>query len=121
MEKRRLGGSGLEVSALGFGSMGISSGYGPPMAREEGIGILRAAVDAGVTFRWPETVDVAAWRIADNWQTHISPGCSMARIRSRVGWPTALAAATICLCVTVCDEGMGHLLTGGVETFPRRS
>ena len=50
MQKRRLGKSGLEVSALGFGCMGISSGYGPATSREEGIAIIRAAVDGGVTF-----------------------------------------------------------------------
>jgi aryl-alcohol dehydrogenase-like predicted oxidoreductase len=50
MQKRTLGTSGLEVSALGFGCMGISFGYGQPTSREDGIGIIRAAVDAGVTF-----------------------------------------------------------------------
>src|SRR6185312_7905803 len=38
-----------EVSALGFGCMGISFGYGQPASREEGVGIIRAAADAGVT------------------------------------------------------------------------
>jgi aryl-alcohol dehydrogenase-like predicted oxidoreductase len=50
MQKRQLGTSGLEVSALGFGCMGISFGYGPASSREEGIAIIRAAVDSGVTF-----------------------------------------------------------------------
>jgi aryl-alcohol dehydrogenase-like predicted oxidoreductase len=50
MQKRTLGKSGLEVSALGFGCMGISFGYGPATSRQEGIAIIRAAVDAGVTF-----------------------------------------------------------------------
>jgi aryl-alcohol dehydrogenase-like predicted oxidoreductase len=50
MQKRALGKSGLEVSALGFGCMGISFGYGPAANREEGIAIIRAAVDGGVTF-----------------------------------------------------------------------
>ena len=50
MQKRTLGKSGLEVSALGFGCMGISFGYGPATSREEGIAIIRAAVDGGVTF-----------------------------------------------------------------------
>jgi pyridoxine 4-dehydrogenase len=49
MQKRVLGRSGLEVSTLGFGCMGLSSGYGPAVSRDEGIAILRAAVDAGVT------------------------------------------------------------------------
>jgi aryl-alcohol dehydrogenase-like predicted oxidoreductase len=50
MQKRILGRDGLEVSALGFGCMGISSDYGQPTSRDEGIAIIRAAVDGGVTF-----------------------------------------------------------------------
>src|SRR6476660_5525100 len=50
MQKRKLGGSDLEVSALGFGCMGISFGYGPATSRDEGIEIIRAAVEGGVTF-----------------------------------------------------------------------
>ena len=50
MQKRTLGTSGLGVSALGFGCMGISFGYGPATGREEGIDIIRAAVERGVTF-----------------------------------------------------------------------
>jgi aryl-alcohol dehydrogenase-like predicted oxidoreductase len=50
MEKRKLGNSGLDASALGFGCMGISANYGPPMEGPEGIGIIRAAVERGVTF-----------------------------------------------------------------------
>ena len=50
MQKRILGKGGLEVSALGFGCMGISFGYGPAASREQGTAIIRAAVDRGVTF-----------------------------------------------------------------------
>jgi len=50
VQKRMLGKSGLEVSALGFGCMGISQSYGRPSSREDGIAIIRAAVDRGVTF-----------------------------------------------------------------------
>ena len=50
MQKRMLGTSGLDVSALGFGCMGISFSYGPATSREEGIAVIRAAVDGGVTF-----------------------------------------------------------------------
>ena len=50
MDRRRLGGGGLEVSAIGFGCMGISSGLGPPAARQDGIAVVRAAVERGVTF-----------------------------------------------------------------------
>ena len=47
---RKLGSGGLEVSALGLGCMGMSSGYGPPMDEQAAIGLLRAAVERGVTF-----------------------------------------------------------------------
>ena len=50
MQKRTLGKTGLEVSAIGFGCMGISFGYGPATSREDGVAIVRAAVDGGVTF-----------------------------------------------------------------------
>ena len=50
MQQRRLGTSGLNVSALGFGCMGISFGYGPATTREDGVAIIRAAFEAGVTF-----------------------------------------------------------------------
>src|SRR5262245_36449770 len=50
MQKRMLGKNGLEVSALGFGCMGISFAYGPATSRDDGIAIIRAAVDDGVTF-----------------------------------------------------------------------
>jgi aryl-alcohol dehydrogenase-like predicted oxidoreductase len=50
MQKRKLGKNGLEVSAIGFGAMGMSQSYGPPGPREESIRVLRAAVERGVTF-----------------------------------------------------------------------
>src|SRR6266436_595351 len=50
MLTRKLGLGGLEVSAIGFGAMGMSQSYGPAGPREERIGVLRAAVERGVTF-----------------------------------------------------------------------
>ena len=50
MDKRRLGTSGLEVSALGFGCMGINFAYGPGISRDAGVALIRTAVDRGVTF-----------------------------------------------------------------------
>lgn len=50
MQKRRLGKSNLEVSALGLGCMGMSFGYGPPGDRDEMISLIRRAVERGVTF-----------------------------------------------------------------------
>jgi len=50
MQKRKLGRSGLEVSALGLGCMGLSAAYGRPLSRPEAIALVRAAVERGVTF-----------------------------------------------------------------------
>jgi len=49
MKTRKLGNTGPEVSAIGFGCMGLSFGYGPATSREDGIAIIRAAFDGGVT------------------------------------------------------------------------
>jgi len=50
MEKKKLGNSNLEVSAIGLGCMGLSFGYGPAVEREDGIKLIRSAVEKGVTF-----------------------------------------------------------------------
>src|ERR1700740_3636751 len=50
MQKRQLGKSGLEVSALGYGCMGLESVYGPAADRQKGVKLIRAAFERGVTF-----------------------------------------------------------------------
>src|SRR5438034_7485796 len=50
MQKRKLGKSNLEVSAIGLGCMGMSYGYGPAADRREMISLIRTAVDRGITF-----------------------------------------------------------------------
>ncbi|HET8669365.1 MAG TPA: aldo/keto reductase, partial [Candidatus Saccharimonadales bacterium] len=50
MQKRRLGNSNLEVSAIGLGCMGLSFGYGPATDKQEAISLIRSAVERGVTF-----------------------------------------------------------------------
>ena len=72
MKKRKLGNSGLEVSAIGLGCMGMSFGLGPAKDKQEMISLIRSAVERGVTFfdtqkfmdrspmkSCPETVDCA--------------------------------------------------------------
>src|SRR5579872_5453818 len=49
MQKRKLG-KNLEVSAIGLGCMGLSSGFGPAVEKQQGIALIRAAFDRGVTF-----------------------------------------------------------------------
>jgi aryl-alcohol dehydrogenase-like predicted oxidoreductase len=50
MQKRKLAASGIEVSAIGFGCMGLSYGYGPATEKQAAISLIRAAFDSGVTF-----------------------------------------------------------------------
>src|SRR5882762_7114485 len=50
MQKRKLGRSNLDVSALGLGCMGMSFGYGPPADKQQMIALIRAAFERGVTF-----------------------------------------------------------------------
>ncbi|MHB1303514.1 MAG: aldo/keto reductase [Acidiphilium sp.] len=50
MQTRKLGNSGLEVSAIGLGCMGLSFGYGPAVEKQDGISLIRSAVEHGVTF-----------------------------------------------------------------------
>ena len=50
MQKRELGGSGLEVSAIGLGCMGLSFGYGPATEKHQAITLIRTAFERGVTF-----------------------------------------------------------------------
>src|ERR1700738_2693659 len=50
MQKRKLGKSNLEVSALGLGCMGMSFSYGPAADKQEMVSLLRTAVDLGITF-----------------------------------------------------------------------
>jgi aryl-alcohol dehydrogenase-like predicted oxidoreductase len=50
MQKRKLGRSDLEVSAVGFGCMGLNSGYGRPLSKEDAIKLIRDTADRGVTF-----------------------------------------------------------------------
>jgi len=50
MKKRKLGNSGLEVSAIGLGCMGLSHGYGPAVDKADGIALIRGAYERGVTF-----------------------------------------------------------------------
>lgn len=50
MKKRKLGKSTLEVSAVGLGCMGLSHGYGQPVGKQQGIALIRAAVDRGISF-----------------------------------------------------------------------
>ena len=77
MQKRKLGKSGLEVSALGLGCMSMSSGYGPAGEKQAMIAVIRAAVENGVTF-----FDTA--EIYGPWKNEELVGEALAPFRGRV-------------------------------------
>jgi aryl-alcohol dehydrogenase-like predicted oxidoreductase len=77
MQKRKLGKSGLEVSALGLGCMGMSFGYGPAGDEQEMISVIRAAVDLGVTF-----FDTA--EVYGPYTNEVLVGKALAPVRDRV-------------------------------------
>ncbi|MBN8227963.1 aldo/keto reductase [Corallococcus macrosporus] len=77
MQKRRLGKSNLEVSAIGLGCMGMSHGYGPPADKQEMISLLRSAVDQGVTF-----FDTA--EVYGPWTNETLVGEALAPVRGQV-------------------------------------
>lgn len=77
MKKRKLGNNNLEVSALGLGCMGMSSGYGPAGEKSAMIAVIRAAVESGVTF-----FDTA--EIYGPWKNEELVGEALAPFRARV-------------------------------------
>lgn len=81
MNKRELGKSGLEVSALGLGCMGISFGYGTGLEKKDGIELIRAAVERGVTF-----FDTA--EVYGPWANEEVVGEALAPFRDRVAIAT---------------------------------
>jgi len=85
MHKRKLGNSGLEVSALGLGCMGMSFSYAPFPDKQEMISLIRTAVERGVTF-----FDTAEWRCCN------SPPVTLPMARPRCGVATRLARRRGC-------------------------
>jgi aryl-alcohol dehydrogenase-like predicted oxidoreductase len=77
MQKRRLGNSGLEVSALGLGCMGMSASYGTPADENEMVALMHKAVDLGITF-----FDTA--EIYGPWTNEVLVGKGLAGLRDKV-------------------------------------
>ncbi len=85
MQKRKLGTSGLEVSELGFGCMGMSFSYGPPKDTKEMTALLHAAVERGVTFF--DTAEVYGPLINENLVGEaLAPFCGRVVIATKFGW-----------------------------------
>ena len=70
MQQRQLGKSGLNVSTLGLGCMGMSFGYGPPADRDAMIALMRTAVEQGVTLPARITHPVQLYDSFIRYQTH---------------------------------------------------
>jgi aryl-alcohol dehydrogenase-like predicted oxidoreductase len=103
MQKRTLGKSNLEVSAIGLGCMGMSFGYGPAMDKQQGISLIRAAVDRGVTFF--DTAEVyGPWTNEELVGEALAPMRDKVVIATKFGWD-------------INDEGKN---LGGLNSKPER-
>ena len=88
MIKRTLGSSGLEVSAIGLGCMGLSHGYGPAVSQQDGIALIRAAVDLGISF-----FDTA--QVYGPFSNEELVGKALAPVREQVVIATKFAPSTV--------------------------
>jgi aryl-alcohol dehydrogenase-like predicted oxidoreductase len=85
MQKRKLGKSGLEVSEIGFGCMGMSFGFGPPKDKQEMIKLLHSCVDRGVTFF--DTAEVYGPYINEELVGEgLAPFRDQVKIATKFGW-----------------------------------
>ena len=85
MQKRKLGNSNLEVSAIGLGCMGLSFGYGPAVEKQQGISLIRAAVERGVTFF--DTAEVyGPWTNEELVGEALAPYRDQVVIATKFGW-----------------------------------
>src|SRR3974390_3232145 len=89
MQKRTLGKSTLEVSAIGLGCMGLSFGYGPAVEKQHGISLIRAAVERGVTFF--DTAEVyGPWTNEELVGEALAPFRGRVVIATKFGWKPAI-------------------------------
>ena len=103
MQKRYLGKSKLEVSAIGLGCMGLSFGYGPAVEKAQGISLIRAAVERGVTFF--DTAEVyGPWTNEELVGEALAPMRDKVAIATKFGWK-------------IDDEGKN---TGALDSRPER-
>ncbi len=103
MQKRKLGKSKLEVSAIGLGCMGLSFGYGPAVEKQHGVSLIRAAVERGVTFF--DTAEVyGPWTNEELVGEALAPYRDKVVIATKFGWDI--------------DENGKN--TGGLDSRPER-
>ena len=121
MEKRKLGKSNLEVSALGLGCMGMSFSYGAPKDRQEMITLIRAAVDRGITFF--DTAEVyGPYTNEDLLGEALEPVRDKVVIATKFGWqieggkPVGLNSCPEQV-RRVADASLGRLRTDVIDLF----
>src|SRR3974390_2288820 len=103
MQKRKLGNSNLEVSAIGLGCMGLSFGYGPAVEKQQGVSLIRAAVERGVTFF--DTAEVyGPWTNEELVGEALAPVRDKVVIATKFGW-------------NIDENGKN---TGGLDSRPER-
>ncbi len=120
MDTRSLGTNGLEVSALGFGCMGLSFGYGPATDRNDAIALIRAAHDLGVTF-----FDTAEAYGAENEELvgeALAPFRDRVVIATKFGWKdgnarTGLLDSRPERIRIVADQSLQRLKTDRIDLF----
>src|SRR5581483_4843197 len=102
MQKRKLGKSNLEVSAIGLGCMGLSFGLGPAVDKQAGVSLIRAAVDRGITF-----FDTA--EVYGPFTNEELVGEALAPVRDRLSSPLSLASSLIQTPVSKSGSTVGRL------------
>ena len=119
MNKRTLGKSGLEVSALGLGCMGLSFGYGTSVTKEDGIKLIRAAYDAGVTFF--DTAEAYGQFNEDLVGEAVEPFRDKVVIATKFGFKGGLAAQGLdsspANIRAVAEKSLKHLRTEYIDLF----
>ncbi|MBB4000851.1 aldo/keto reductase [Aureimonas pseudogalii] len=120
MDTRSLGTNGLQVSALGFGCMGLSFGYGPATGRSDAVALIRAAHDLGVTF-----FDTAEAYGAENEEMlgeAVAPFRDQVAIATKFGWKdgsprTGLLDSRPERIRIVADQSLQRLKTDRIDLF----
>lgn len=124
MQTRKLGRSGLEVSALGLGCMGMSFGYGPAGDRQQMISVIRRAVELGVTFF--DTAEVyGPWTNEDLVGEALAPFRGKVTIATKFGWKRGPNGPTPALGTDsrpetvrqVADESLRRLRVDAIDLF----
>ena len=112
MQKRKLGKCNLEVSAIGLGCMGLSFGLGPAVSKQDGVGLIRAAFERGVTFF--DTAEIYGNGDAEKLIGHVIAGQREHVILVSKVWPTHVAGDGI---QRACEGSLARLGTDYLDLY----